>query len=342
MSILFFAFWLVLRTLAVPSPTPQCVPAAMAARAAETNKTTPEGLVFQSKDSGKSWQKTDTGIPDDILFTQAVSFGEGMLLSSDKAAFHGTATDGGMSWESIELPSRAFANFYPNSRRGLLGLTIHGEFYQKTSGGDWQPVLEELKGRTARCYVETGEKSLLVGCVGGILKSDDGGKTWKQTFTQTDIFRIVESTGALLATGPGGMVRSADGGEHWEFSLQKADLIAKTGLFGNHTGIGAMLAAPDGTVKIVVEDGMMASRLLSSSDGGKSWQVAGSLPVSSWSVSLAQAAGGELFASLGSGTYRSADGGKTWEFLFKADSDRVHKLLAVGSSIFAVTMRPGC
>jgi photosystem II stability/assembly factor-like uncharacterized protein len=103
---------------------------------------------------------------------------------------------------------------------------------------------------------------------GGIFKSADGGKHWRQVGAHPDAGTIraltvgtgTETSTVYVAAGTAGIMRSTDGGRSWTTSTR---------------GIGServrSFAVDSGTNPATVYAGTMTGRLFQSGDGGDSW-----------------------------------------------------------------------
>lgn len=166
----------------------------------------------------------------------------------------------------------------------------------------------------------------------GLLKSTDGGRTWRPTALEgADAMSLAVSPkapGRMYAAGHGVFLRSDDGGATWTappVSVQGADLH----------GFAQNPANPDQLYTLDVGQGLLAS-----TDGGSTWKVISATPPGQ---ALAFSADGKtLLVGAATGVQQSTDGGTTW-----TPSDRglpggaqvIALASAADGSIFAATSK---
>jgi len=223
--------------------------------------------------------------------------------------------------------------------------------YQNLPGTDiWKDLTKTLVNKLVRTVCETPDGTLFLGFDGGILKSSDGGQSWKHVYDGEMILDIVASNGILIAGGEKGVMRSGDGGEHWTCVLDKNILIKNTGLINDR--FYSILGTHD-TEKVLPEG--ITSRLLVSDDAGLTWhrmeQQLLPLPdMYDMDQRLADAkdiydivqVDNALFCSFDTGLFRSYDQGKTWEPVLKSPKDKVFSIVVSGKVIYAVPRGGGC
>jgi photosystem II stability/assembly factor-like uncharacterized protein len=146
----------------------------------------------------------------------------------------------------------------------------------------------------------------------GVLRSLDGGLTWKRpTLGLTGHVNVqavaasARQPGLVLAATPLGFFKSLDAGERW---AQTSSGIAEV-----EAHRIAVLPTDDAVVFATTSRGLFRSR-----DGGQSWaRVTGGIPEADITGLAVHADGRTLYASdfTWGGVFRSADGGESWERL---------------------------
>jgi photosystem II stability/assembly factor-like uncharacterized protein len=159
--------------------------------------------VYKSTDDGKSWKETNNGLGDNLFAWQIRRNQEGRLfVLCSRGERHGEKVDGvvyysddeAATWKLLDLPSGV---------NGPHDLLIDNNNTQTMYLSCWPRKTED------------GDKN------GGVYKTEDGGKTWKQIFDE----RIRVNSGDLepensdivyINTFQNAAYRSEDAGKNWE------------------------------------------------------------------------------------------------------------------------------
>jgi len=185
---------------------------------------------------------------------------------------------------------------------------------------EWRTVSEfpNVDGSLWHLTFVDNSIGFVTGDRGTLLKTTDGGKTWKKVtpFTTYNLYEIVftdSRTGylvgdmTLVVEGFGlsyrvAVFKTSDGGERWQQVYSKKNAIGP--IFA--------IAAISSSECIIAVGGR---QLLRTKDGGKSWQKVSGVELSenAWitGIDFASNRTGWLIDSKG-GLYRSEDGGITW------------------------------
>jgi photosystem II stability/assembly factor-like uncharacterized protein len=149
----------------------------------------------------------------------------------------------------------------------------------------------------------------VAGTAQGLLRSLDGGATWKRPLvgltTAVKIQAVAASSkqpGLVVAATPLGFFRSLDGGERWS--------QVSTGLGEGEAHRLAFLPSDDAVIFATTSRGLFRSR-----DRGETWgRVSGGIPQADITGLAVHPDGRTLYASdfTWGGVFRSADGGETW------------------------------
>jgi photosystem II stability/assembly factor-like uncharacterized protein len=209
------------------------------------------GGVAVSADGGQTWEKSNQGMPENsvctnVLVDPTTPAGSRTLYVTvfDKGVYK--STDDGQNWEEATngLGDNLFAwQIRRNAKGRLFVLCSRGErngekvggviYYSDDEAATWKPLnlpegvngphdllIDEENGNTMylSCWprkTEDGDKN------GGVYKTEDGSKTWKQVFDE----RIRVNSAALdpensdivyINTFQNAAYRSEDAGENWE------------------------------------------------------------------------------------------------------------------------------
>ena len=144
---------------------------------------------------------------------------------------------------------------------------VRGNLFKSTNGGNaWQRIVQGLDTLTpfSTLTVDQAQGQVLaLGTYGdGIFRSEDQGQSWQRSNEGLDtldiavVYSLPSNAQVMLAAGSeGGLFRSNDAGKSW-FSVVGADQLF------------SVITETDGTLWAGDESGL----LLSSSNGGESWQ----------------------------------------------------------------------
>ncbi len=237
----------------------------------------------------------------------------------------------------------------------LLKAYPHALYRSGNSGRDWVPIslpASVARGRIASVAAAAHRKDVLyvAGPGVGVLRSEDGGRSWvgkntglpsRDVVTLTPHAEAPDTIYAYVARK--GIYRSEDAGAHWRLMdagpRERILQLIHTNMAGSMQTGWFFAATPKGVdrsmdcfcgwrdagalgraITAVAYDPQQpkqvyaatSTELLVSTDGGEQWSQF-SAPGSGVSA-LAVTPGGEVYAAVGEGElFRSADHGKTWE-----------------------------
>lgn len=207
------------------------------------------------------------------------------------------AAQGGWAAETIFM-------CVPNSRQHRLGQSqnpVIGLFISRDQGKTWQHRGWQESVRLF--YAEMGADSILWGAAGnGVMRSADGGHTWKITtdWRVTEVLKVKvrpDLPSTVYAACAYGVFKTTDHGQNWRKVLDRfsADILID--------------ASEPQTVLAAQEEGISISR-----DGGDTWQLCG---LSGKGIRvLAQSPGVDKSWWAGTeddGVFVSMDQGHTWQ-----------------------------
>jgi photosystem II stability/assembly factor-like uncharacterized protein len=266
-----------------------------------------DGL-FRSGDGGRTWERIEAG-----LTASTFRFVSAELAGTEPARVY-RSSDGGRSWSELE---------------GITRIPGHEQWFLPYS---------PRAGAARNAYV-SGERLLVAAEVAGLLRSDDGGRTWvcEPVAGDEDVHHVtghpddpdllyVSLGTATLAQREGqhgGIARSRDGGRTWEkieTDYTRATLVPA--------------ARPDlvlaGPAPRVGRDG----RIVVSADGGDTWEPAGDgidMPMPDM-VELFVPAPDDTMCAICSGgrLLRATPGEWQWSSALPPDADVAVKSVAFG------------
>ncbi|MBY0536038.1 MAG: hypothetical protein K2P88_09320 [Chitinophagaceae bacterium] len=247
--------------------------------------------------------------------------------------------------------SGAVTGSYKSKNTFYFGATGGGIWKTTDGGSNWKNISDKYFGGTMGAvtvapsdenilYVGEGENTMrgnVAEGLGGMWKSEDGGRTWKNIGLKDarHIVRIivhprdpntvwVASMGHLF--GPNeerGVYKTTDGGKTWKRTLFVNSQTGASDLVLDPNNPSIMYA---GTWRLIrtpysLESGGEGSGLWRSTDGGETWSNISAkkgLPKGIWGivgVAIAPSNTDKIYAIIenaGGGLFVSADGGETW------------------------------
>jgi len=215
--------------------------------------------IYASRDQGRSWQRKDRGVefPDIYSLNCVQANGERRLYAGTEPAHLFLSPDLGESWR--EIPS---VRSVPGIDKWTFPAPPHVAHVKNIT-------FDPRSAETIYVSIE----------VGGALKSDDGGRSWRVlSGFYEDVHRVViprRQPESLYITGGNGIYHSPDGGETWEHLTDRSARIAYP---------DALLAHPEDE-RLMFTAGAKSSpgtwrntktadaRIGRSRDGGRTWQL---------------------------------------------------------------------
>jgi photosystem II stability/assembly factor-like uncharacterized protein len=185
-------------------------------------------------------------------------------------------------------------------------------------GGAWR-VTATLAGSGTRCLAPAGADLVFAGGRDGLVRSEDGGRSWEDArLPHGDVFSVAVSPadGAVYAgCEPSMLFRSADGGETWEeLEALRAIPSAPTWSFPPRpwtSHVRWIAPSPHDAALLLV--GIELGGVMLSADAGKTWldHRPGAQP-DAHALAWHPSAHGRAYEAGGGGAAWSFDGGRTW------------------------------
>lgn len=269
---------------------------------------------------GRSWQTSNRGFSERFVSRLAFDAGRRRLL----AGIWGDRRHGGVffaplptgNWERLAegLEGREVLSLATAGSQVLAG-TDDGLFIWPADGAVWRR-LPTIVGRAeahprVNDVAAASENTYLAATSTGLLRTTDGGLTWKRPAlgTSSQVTAVAVSPKdpkVVMAATPLGFFRSGDAGEHWTLVANALPMVPRALAF--LPGSDSVLFAPTG------------GGLYRSEDQGRSWgRTSGGVPHTDITGLALHPDGRTAYVSdfTAGGIFRSQDGGLTWRRLPK-------------------------
>lgn len=293
---------------------------------------THKGMI-QAERRGSSWHVLRRSLEEQTLTSVAVA--EDVVLAGTRQGIY-RSVDGGQSWQQIAgelpIPYVRWLTFHPEEPAlAFAGTEPAGILVSQDSGESWRecPEVTALREQhgwflpyspgagCVRGFAFHGKRIYAAVEVGGVLRSDDSGKTWQlaagssgepdmhqsEPMIHPDVHSItVHPSSAELVFAPtgGGFFRSEDGGAVWERIYPACYCRA----------VWIDPIDPDHIILGPADSVDRNGRIEQSLDGGCTWQLASSGLETPWPRHMVERflqGGDELLAVLSNGELYAAD-----------------------------------
>jgi len=301
----------------IPAITPENVMAVMAPDENNLWLACNYGILFNSRDGGKTWAAQDSGIKTLLTDGMFIDSKNGWVVGIDGVIIN--TGDGGATWVKQKsgtekhLMSITFTDTEYGWAVGEFSTVLH-----TTDGGKtWAPQQPEADKIYNDVYFHDRQNGFIVGEAGTMLRTIDGGATWvkmvPKIFERKDLedeferprpslfcVTFKDKVNGWTAGNFGAILRTADGGMTWDEVPSANELAIYTIQIKYGKGWcvgdkGAYLSSQDGGMTWTKEEETIKTKM---------WfrDVVFTSPEKGWIVGAA----GTVISTV--------DGGKSWEF----------------------------
>jgi photosystem II stability/assembly factor-like uncharacterized protein len=275
--------------------------------------------MYKSTDAGRTWIHSSDGISNLSVagLTTDRAHPNAVYASTSQGLFK--SINGGSTWVLL-LPNSVYYPVVVDPTDSDIIYAAQGEALKSTDGGQTWKRLNTPHGVVSLAIDPRNPKTLYggesnsplgpAGEINGVVRSDDGGESWRPANGGLPDSRVVfgiltvdpvDPTTVYAATtqGNGGLYRSTDGGANW------------TAVSGDMREVTTFVLA--GKVMLV---GSPSKGLLRSSDGGSSWISLDNMKEKYVTALAFNDATAALYAGTSDGgVFRSTDAGDSWSQL---------------------------
>lgn len=252
-----------------------------------------DGAIRATDDGGRTWLQSSSEPPTSGLPTRWFYFtpdGVVWILAGEHLQ---RSRDGGRTWQAAALPARVAAQV------------------------GWMQFVDSNHGwlTSAAC-----DDPAVMSCWGTLYRTSDGGVSWESAgvLEQAATVAFADTRVGVLMRHDASLYRTEDGGQSWTaLNIDRGNLPFTQQIYFGTPKVGWMLPAT-----------LSDRRLMKTSDGGRSWIVAATLPETGTALLDIRAAdenNGWIVGDRGL-VLHTGDGGATWQ---RQDSGTERLLLGV-------------
>lgn len=173
---------------------------------------------YFSKDGGQSWDSIRTNIPTDPILTAFRNYRTGYCVDENNGFY--VSSDGGISWtKQGEVSIGIKKKLLLSGTNNIFLLNDNGLTRSKDGGKSWSKIQLPLEyGFTDFCMKDN--VGFISGRMGRILKTEDGGETWKivnsSKFPQLSKIGMLNKDSVYLVGNQGTILFTSNGGSTWK------------------------------------------------------------------------------------------------------------------------------
>ncbi len=225
---------------------------------------TESAALYVSNDQGRTWEQLHEQIGEGALncMWAAPDFAtSGRLLAGiDDGIF--VSSDRGVTWSRVAEMQGAVLSLAGNQEVVVAGVHNVGVFKSLDGGLTWVSATGDLAARGLAQFIIKDDILCTMGPQEGVFISEDQGASWRaleglDMYLPLTAISLAEDGQLFVANQEIGILRGNTTGRNWRLRYEKA-------------GISALLVLPEENVGWA---GTVEGELLSSHDGGMSWQV---------------------------------------------------------------------
>jgi hypothetical protein len=183
--------------------------------------------IFKSVDAGKSWRQVFNRPPINAILIDPKN-PDNLFAASGTVGYY-TSADGGETWSTVKNELRyVYCLLIDPTNTSIMYAGTFGSMYKSTDkGSSWIKILNAAVPSLA---IDLNKPNVIIAATresdknkGGVLKSEDGGTTWKNTTTNakhSDFWACAidpKNSNRMYAgeSSGGGVLRTIDGGKTW-------------------------------------------------------------------------------------------------------------------------------
>lgn len=179
------------------------------------------GVILESKDSGNSWEISDS-LTTNILYKISFSNNLNGIVVGEKGSLFVT-NNGGQNWEKISTGSFStlFDFQYIQGSNIVIAVGANGTIIRSEDGGfTWKSVSSPVNKLLYSIKFVNGTIGFIVGWNGILLQSNNKGKNWRKIpkFT-TNYLRSIDFVNqdvGFIVGGGGEIYKTSNGGSSWK------------------------------------------------------------------------------------------------------------------------------